>query len=201
MNTLKLAVLGTSMIFGTAFADDIDVDTGHEVRIEVIVADGDMGEATAINWINTNPDIDLHNMQVGESQSIVDESGRSILVTREENGLRFEVDGKSVVVPDMGEIHGTSMVHGSTAAFVLADGTQDIDHDFDIEVVSDGHDMATPVAGGVMIVTKEPLDASTQESIRSVLQSAGNTDEVTFIDRSGAGGARHVKVIRKKVEL
>jgi hypothetical protein len=196
MNTLKLAVLGVSMIFGSALADDTDVDTGHEVQIEVIVADGDMSDATTIDWTNTNPDIDLQNMQVGESQSIVDDSGRSILVTKEENGLRFNVDGKSVLMPEFGEVHGAHMM-----TLVSTDGAQSVDHGFDIEVMGGGHAMASPVADGVMIVTKEPLDASTQESIRSVLQSAGNTDEVTFIDGSAAGSGRHVKVIRKKVEL
>jgi hypothetical protein len=196
MKTLKLAVLGISMIFGSALADDDVVDTGHEVQIEVIVADGDMSEATTINWTNSNPDIDLQNMQVGESQSIIDESGRSILVTKEENGIRFDVDGKSVLMPDIGEVHGAHMM-----TLVSADGLQSVDHDFDIEVMGGGHAMASPVADGVMIITGAPLDASTQESIRSVLQSAGNTEEVTFIDGSAAGSGRHVKVIRKKVEL
>lgn len=195
MKTLKLAALATCVMVGTALADDSGQATDHEMKMQIIVSgDGSDGD-NVINWTSNDPNVDLHNMQVGESQAIVDDSGRSVLVTKQADGLRFDVDGESVVVPDMGGMHGTTMT------FVSADGMETVDHDIDVQVFGEGHAMASPVSDGVMIITAEPLDAATQESIRSLLQSAGNNDEVNFIDRSSGHGDGQVKVIRKTVEI
>jgi hypothetical protein len=194
MNTLKLAILASSMIVGAALADDAAQTAEKEMTIQVVVAGDGTGEGATINWTSNDPNMDLHNMQIGESQSIVDDAGRAILVTKVEEGLKFDVDGESVVIPDMGE-HGTHM------ALISADGINGIDHDVDVQVIGSGHAMASPVTDGVMIITSEPLDAATQESIRAVLQSAGNNDEVTFIDGGNSGGDGTVRVVRKKVEI
>ena len=63
--------------------------------------------------------------------------------------------------------------------------------------------MATPAFGngGVTVISDEPLDASTQESIRAVLQSAGRDDELTFIDHSGTMEGKQIHMIRKQVEI
>jgi len=193
MNSLRLAFLATTIIFvaAPAYAQEEE----HEIKMQVIVSGDGSESENVINWTSNDPNIDFQNMQVGESQAIVDESGRSVLVTKEADGLRFDVDGESVVIPDMGDMHG------STMTMVSADGMVDIDHDIDVQLIGGGHAMASPVTEGVMIITKEPLDATTQESIRSLLQSVGNNDEVTFIDGNNGPGGRHVKVIRKTVEL
>lgn len=196
MNTLKLAALATTMLFGTALADDDGQAIEHEMKMQVIVSADGSSAGTAINWTSDDPNLDLHNMQVGESRSIIDDDGRSILITKEEDGLRFDVDGESVVIPDMGD---PGNMRASSIALVSADGMQTIDHDIDVQVIGSGHAMASPVSDGVMIFSREPLDASTQETIRSVLQSAGNDDEVTFIDGSGSDG--HTRVIRKQIEI
>ncbi len=130
-------------------------------------------------------------MQVGETQSIVDESGRSILITREEEGFKFQVDGKTVMVPAIGE-------HGQYATFV---GGPDVTTDFDVEIVGDHFAMPTHDSNTVTIISSEPLDASVQESIKAVLQSAGRDDTVTFIDGGTSTAGRHVKMIRKTVEV
>ncbi len=131
----------------------------------------------------------MHAMQVGETRSIVDESGRSILITREEEGFKFEVDGKTVMVPEIGE-------PGQYATFV---GGPDVTADFDVEIIAD--DFSMHDGNSVTIISGEPLDAATQESIKAVLQSAGRDDTVTFIHGGGSTDARQVKVIRKVVEI
>ena len=188
-----LAVASTLLLAATAAADD--VEEKHEVRIVVAGASGDGGET--FHWTSDGSDIDLQNMQVGETRSIVDDAGRTVLVTKEEDGLSFLVDGKTVKVPDFDERGmGVAIVDGS-----------DVTTDIDVEIIGD-HDVHTTgnsvairahEADGVTIISSEPLDASVQESIRSVLQSAGRDDEVTFIDASGDG--KRVKVIRKRVEV
>ena len=54
--------------------------------------------------------------------------------------------------------------------------------------------------GGVTIISGEPLDASTQESIKAVLLSVGSDDEVTFISH-GDGSDGQVQMLRKRVEV
>ena len=113
-------------------------------------------------------------------------------------------EGDTVVVPDMG-------AHGTHMAFVNADGDPgDIDvrvmkmdgvhENIDIEVMGDGaHMMQAHHPDGVTIISATPLDDSVKESIRSVLISAGNNEEVTFIDGSGDG--KQVHVIKKHIEI
>ena len=61
--------------------------------------------------------------------------------------------------------------------------------------------MSSHDSSGVTIISDEALDASTQESIKAVLQSAGRDDEVIFIDGSSGPDGKQVRVIRKKIEI
>ena len=79
------------------------------------------------------------------------------------------------------------------------DGT-DVTTDIDIEVIGEHGMMPVHASHGVTIITGEALDASTQESIKALLQSVGRGDDVTFIDASGRDG-RQVRVMKKKVEI
>ena len=187
MNTLKLLALAVTMIFGAAALADVEEKREIEIVVEGISSD----DGTSFHWVSNDSDLDMQSMQVGETQSIVDESGRSVLITREEEGFRFDVDGKSVVVPDMG-------VHGAHMAFISSD-TMSGDFDVDVEIIGDHTMTMSDGSDGVTIISGEPLDAITKETIKSVLQSAGRSDEVTFIDGSGDG--RHVKIIKKKIEI
>jgi hypothetical protein len=200
MKTLKLAALAATMVFASAMADETDQGGEREMKIQVMMTGDGGDDATTINWTSSDPNMDLHNMQIGESRSIVDDSGRAILVTKVEEGLRFDVDGKSVVMPDVG-------THAGYATFASLDGNHSAEENFDVAVVGAGHAMATPVvmagppADGVTIITREPLDAATQESIRAVLMSAGHDDEVSFIAGGSATGAGNVRVIQRQVEV
>jgi len=80
-------------------------------------------------------------------------------------------------------------------AFVDTDA---VDHEVDIEVIGDGHAMGAHRQDGITIISSKPLDSSVRESIKSVLVSAGNGDEVTFIDGSGEG--KRVIMMKKKIE-
>ncbi len=188
MKSLPVKVMAACLVLAAtaAYADQEQ----REMKIVVARTAGD--EATTIHWVgNDDPGFDMHAMQVGESQSIVDESGRAILITREQDGFRFEVDGETVTLPAIGE-HGESLT--------VVEGS-DVTADFDVEIISDGPPAAMHAGNTVMIFSDEPLDASIQESIRAVLQSAGRDDTVTFVDRSTAAGGKQVKVIRKRVEI
>jgi hypothetical protein len=183
----KLAVLATLLVFGAAHADD--VDTEKQVEMKFVVAGDDHD---TITFDSNAAGFEPSDLAVGESRTIPNDSGRTITMTRTETGLQIDVDGKTIELPDVG-------AHGEHMMFVDA-------ADVDVEILHDA-DMTTPVdiavgthairahgPEGVTIISKEPLDDSVRESIRSVLISAGVDEEVTFID--GSAERHHIKVIK-----
>ncbi len=187
MKALKLLALAVTLIFGAAALADVE----NKREMKIVIAGVSSDDSTTLHWTSDDPGLDMQTMQLGETQSIVDESGRSVLITREAEGFKFEVDGETILIPDMG-------AHGAHLAFV---DNFDFTTDFDIEIMGDHQVMSSHDVSGVTVISGEALDAITQESIRAVLQSAGRDDEVTFIDGSGGSDGRHVKIIRKKVEI
>ncbi len=179
-------VLATLGLAAAALAGE-DVKT--KIAIAVVDDDGD-GEVR----IELNSDdlgFDLHDMQEGENRSIVDGSGRNILITREADGFSFDVDGKTIKIP---------LFHGRHHGSVWIDG-DDIG-DFGAHVMRDAHFQATGVMDGVTIISGKPIDEATQQAIESLLESSGHGDGVRFIDSDRAhGGAHKVIVIEKKVEV
>ena len=186
MKILKLLAWAVILIFSAAVADV------EEKRVMKIVVAGDSsGDSTAIHWSNDESDFDMQGMQLGETHSIVDESGRWVLITREAEGFKFDVDGETVVVPDF-DFDAPHM------AFM---GGSDFSTDVDVEILGGYSMMSSHDSSGVTIISGEALDASTRESIKAVLQSAGRDDEVIFIDGSGAADGKHVRVVRKNIEI
>jgi len=193
MNISRIASLAVLLTFGVAIADEVE----KKMEIQVVVA-GD-----EINWSSSSSDLDLDSLAVGETKTIVNESGEAITVTRSDDGLSFDVNGETVMVPDVG-MHGTHMAfvgHGGEHEEVDVEVFDMDDVNADIRVVRSG---AVAIQAhhpeGVTIISGNSLDDSVKDSIRSVLISAGHDDDVTFIDSSGEGGP-HVRVIKKKIEI
>ena len=133
----------------------------------------------------------LHDMQVGENRSVVDKSGKSILVTREENGFTLNVDGETIEMPVFdGEHHG--------AVWVGAEHDQDVS----VHVMKDVNFIKAEGDPGIMIMSGKPIDKATQQAIRSLLESTGHGSEVNFInhEQHHGDGEHQVKVIQKRVE-
>ena len=183
MKLLILAALAALMTFGTASAQDVE----KKMEIKVVVSGDGSDEASEMHWVSEDMDFDVDDLAVGESRTIENESGKTVTITRADGGLSFDVDGKTVMVPDMGE-HGTHMAFADDGA---------MQEDIDVQVIGDAHVMQAHHPEGVTIISGTPLDESVRESIRSVLISAGNDEEVTFIDGSEDG--RHVVV--KKIQI
>lgn len=180
-----IAALAAAVLLSTAASAEIE----ETKEIKVVVKSTATGDDTAIHWTSHGSDFDIHDMQVGESRSFVDDAGRAVLLTKETDGFSFNVDGKTVRVPEIGA-PGEYMT--------LVDGS-DATANFDVEIAGD----ALPVAktNTVTIISDEPLDATTQESIKAVLLSAGRDDDVSFVDRSAAVAGKRVHLIRKTVEI
>lgn len=186
MKTLKFLAVAMTLVFGAAAL--ADVEEKHQMTI-VIESESPDGTAD-FTWISDDPGFDMESMQVGETQSIVDESGKSVLITREVDGFSFNIDGETIVMPNMSD-------HPVHLAFV--DG-MDVGGDIDIEVIGDHRMMSAHASNGVTIITGEALDASTQESIKAVLLSVGRGEDVTFIDASGGDG-KQVRIMKKQIEI
>ena len=116
MNTAKVAISLIALgMFGMALAQE-----EPRVKLEFITDEG-ADEAVHLQFDSDELGFNLHDMQVGENQAIVDEQGRTVLVTREEDGFTFNVDGKTISMPALHAGHGDVMVmHG--------------DHDTNVEV-------------------------------------------------------------------
>jgi hypothetical protein len=184
--TVFLAVAGVSL----AGEDEV---VEYKIAIAHDEGDGEM----MINLDSSDMGFNMHDMQEGETRSLVDESGRNILVTRTADGFDLNVDGKTIELPDVaGGAHGMVWVDGEYGEGV------------DVQVIHESNMMASSTAefiggpGGITILSGKPIDGATQEGIKSLLMSAGHSSEVVFIDRKSAhGGAHGMKVITKNIEI
>ena len=183
MRALVLAFFMALTGLGVATAGEDDRKI--EINIE---KSGDAGDAR-IHWVGDGADID--GLEVGESRTLDD----GVVVTRVEEGLTIALDGESIVIPDVGDLGADA----TNAIFVAGDA---IDEDVHVRVVRAhaGHDKGIAMGAGhpgIMIASGKEIDAATQETLRSVLATAGYEDEVHFIQP----GAHRVAVIRKEVEI
>ena len=192
MKILNIVFMAASLLLASAaFAGE------HATMVmQIAIDDGSDGEEIVLNLNGDDMGFDLHDMQEGESHSIVDESGRAILITREADGFTFNVDGKTIDMPLFDGAHDVMMISDV--------GSVDFDMDFDM-----GHDLhvmknssiaISDHSGGVTIMSAKPIDEVVREQIESALISSGHSDGVTFIDRSSARADMH-KIITIKKEV
>lgn len=187
-----IALAGFLTIAGVSLAGEDEV-VEYKIAIAHNEGDGEM----MVSLDSSDMGFNMHDMQEGETRSIVDESGRNILITRTADGFDLNVDGKTVELPDIsGGEHGMVWVDGEHHESV------------DVQVLHEGSMMTSATAdfiggpGGITILSGGAIDNATQEGIRSLLMSAGHSSEVVFIDRESAhSGAHGMKVITKNIEV
>jgi hypothetical protein len=183
MNT-RNGLLGALLVglAGSAMAGD---DANMTMVVDVAGEDGVDGRHFRIN--SDDLGFDLDEMQVGESRSIVDESGQAILITRGEEGFSVNIDGKTIELP---KLHGVE--HGGMQW--MGDGGES---DIDVHVMRDINVTRTKEMSGTMIMSPKPIDDATQQAIKVLLESAGYGDDVKFINHDDA---EHGRVMIKTVE-
>jgi hypothetical protein len=190
MKILNIVFMAASLLLAsTAFAGE------HATMVmQIAIDDGSDGEEIVLNLNGDDMGFDLDDMQEGESHSIVDESGRAILITREADGFKLNVDGKTIDMPLFDSEHEVMMISDV--------GPVDFDMDFDSNVhvmgnssiAIDGH------PDGVTIMSAKPIGEVVREKIESALISSGHSDGVTFIDRSSArADMQKINTIKKEV--
>jgi len=186
----KIALtIGALGLLGVALADE---DVKRKMAIQIVDDSGD-GEVR-IELDSDDLGFDLHEMQEGEIRSIVDNQGRTILVSRNAESFTFDVEGKTFTLPVFdGAHHGAH--HG--AAWVGDEHGEDVD----VHVMHDRKFVTAKGMDGIMIMSGKPIDEATQQAIKALLESAGHGSEVHFIDHKGPhAGPHHVRVINKRVE-
>ena len=109
MKLIQLTALAVLMAFGVASAQDVE----KKMELKVVVAGDGASDGHEVHWVSD--DAGLEDLAVGESKTITGESGSEVVVTKTENGMQFEVEGETIMVPDMG-------AHGTHMAFVDAEG-------------------------------------------------------------------------------
>ena len=148
------------LLAGSALADE-DI----KMKMGIVVAESDGTGIQSFKIDSDDIEFDLQEMQVGESRSIVDESGRTVLITRREDGFSFNVDGKAIDFP-------ASASDGQHGMVWVGDATATDVHDVD----------------KTMIISGKPIDLATQQAIRDLLSASGYSSDVRFIDRDTAHG-------------
>jgi hypothetical protein len=182
MNVNRIVALLVAGLFATA------AFSGQQVHshVKIVVIDSDDAGETRIELDSDDLDFDLADMQVGENQSVIDKDGRSVLITRVQDGFTFDVNGKTITMPAIDQLGGGQL---------WIDGG-DVDSDVDVRVMRSGMSDQSMSLDGVMIISSEEIDAATQSVIRAALESAGHSD-VSFA--AGRDGQHQVHVIKKVV--
>ena len=183
MRLMKTVILAASLIVaGAAVAGE-----EHQMKIKIAIAEDDGSGEVLLNLDSDDLGFSLHDMQEGETRSIVDETGRSILITRIAEGFTLDVDGKTIEMPLFGSEHG---------AMWTGDGGENVQ----IHMMGDAEFISADSFDGVHIISGEPIDDVTQEGIKALLISAGHSGDVKFIDTSdGPHGMHEVRIIKKEV--
>ena len=132
-------------MFGAAIAQE-------EARVKIeVMTDHDDGDSVHMSIDSDDLGFNLHDMQEGENQAIVDEQGRTVLVTRNADSFTFEVDGKTIKMPLISGDHEQMIaLHGEhdknvevhvVRDVIEVDGNHDETHEVKIvkkvEVISD----------------------------------------------------------------
>jgi hypothetical protein len=184
MKYTKLAIFAVSLILaGFASAGE-----EHQTKIKVMVVDGHGSEGVNFKIDSDDLGFNLEDMQEGETRSIVDEDGRSILITRTTDGFKFDIDGKTIEMP---------MLAGGHEAMWIGDSGDQVVN-FSMKGTTDF--ISADEFDGVTILSSKPIDDVTREGIKSLLGSSGHSGEVNFIDTDGGiHGEHEVRIIKKEV--
>jgi len=184
MNMQKFIFVAAALTLATAALAEETAQT----RIQISIDEGDGDAAIHLNLDSESMGFNMHEMQLGEIQSIVDESGRAIMITREEDGYKLDIAGETVHLP---------LIDGGQEMMWVEDVDMD-DADVEVHVIAGGDFTGDGTPTGVMIISEKAIDDVTQTTIRALLESSGHDAGVEFISDGQMDGGLHKTVIIKK---
>lgn len=124
---------------------------GHEKKlIKLVLTEG------------TEPvEIDISDLEVGESRQVIDQGGQEVAVTHLEDGLEVTVDGEVIELPMVAH-HGAHGADSGGHRKVIVQRSEDgdaADVDVDIEVLTDAHEVHG-LAGHPRIIVRRHENAA-----------------------------------------
>jgi len=194
----KYAVLLWAFLLATAAVAGEE----HRTHIKIAVDDDGSGQQSFM-FDSDDAGFDLQSLAVGETRAVTDASGNVANVSRTEAGIEIEVAGETIVLPDpglgdLGAEQEYAMHMHSDAHVVDIDTEVAIDGARQIRIVKTGNvDNVTVISGGA-------IDEATRQRIREALASAGEDNEVEFIDSTeihSNGARKEVHIIRKEIDV
>lgn len=209
----KLLVLALAVTAGGAALAAAGGDSDHET-LKLVVRSGGGSETVEID--------DLGDLAVGETRSYPTESGKSVLVTRDEKGLALDLDGKTIRVDDAladasedatHHLRRIEIADGSARTFVVSDDPRA--HRVIVRKSADGPegfafttDVSEPlvVLGGANLLERvekdarfQALDDVTRQTVRQILRDAASP--LSWTEKPGDGEERiEVFVERRRGE-
>ena len=111
MNSTRWAATAVALALAAA------ATAGEPQHMNFAIAIDDGDGPVALNLDSEDMGFSLHDLQVGETRSIVDDTGRNVMVTRTAEGYTFDVDGKKIDLPMLEEEHGVAFATGGDANF------------------------------------------------------------------------------------
>lgn len=179
-------------------------------QIKVVVKTDDGSGPVTVELDSDSMGFALDDLQEGESRTIVDEGGRTVIIKRAGKDYEFTVDGKTIDLPAAHEGHdGEGMQH----VFMVradVDGEAAGEQEVDVRVIRLHEGEASGGPDDILIFSGNPLSDPVREEIRAVIKKSGHGGDVNFIDRTDAGedaaewhaaDGKKVKVIKRKIEI
>ena len=184
-----VAVLLASSLIGLASnANQID-----ELQLMIAIDYGTDDGPVFLGLDGADAAFEFDDLQLGETRSIVDQQGRSILVTRTENGFELDVDGKRIDLPAFDSLHPEHWWPGEGHEDVHVNVTRSVR----IEQTTDD----------ITIISTNEIDDATKDKLRSILTSSGHRGDVVFLEQHhdvansahDADQRHRIKIISKEV--
>jgi len=199
MNLRTITVFFWACLVGTAAVAGDEQRT----RIEIAVED-DASSQRTFHFDSQEAGFDLHSMAVGETRTVTDQSGNTAGIRRTEDGFEFDVNGETIDLKDLHQLNGMHGEHEIEMHINDADSGATV-----VKGVRKVKMIKTDDSDGVTVISGREIDEATRERIREALRSAGQDDEVLFVDgrefdadiATQTHGNREVRVIRKEVDV
>lgn len=90
----------TLFLWGSLIATAAIAGEERETVIKIAV-DDEGGVQKEYSWHSDDADLDLQNLEVGESKTMTDDAGNDVTVTRTEKGLEFDIEGEKIEIMDI----------------------------------------------------------------------------------------------------
>ncbi|MDX1518102.1 MAG: hypothetical protein R3288_14745 [Woeseiaceae bacterium] len=189
-----------TLAFVAAIGLATNVFAGDErhMSMSIAVIDDATHEEVRVDLDDETLGFRLEDMQVGENRAVVDKNGQNVLITREENGFKFDVDGKTIRTP----LH---RAHGGGEYDVVIDALRAESAEMPHKAPLPPLPLAPPLppgSDGIAVISAEPISEETQRAIEELLRAEGHDADVHFVDRSAAHARRHeIRVVKKRTDV